>query len=265
MEIFLAQLLPLANTIFWPFCRIAAALAASPILGEVMVPVRLRLLVALFLALAIQPGIPTMPVIDLLQLEGVAAMAEQVLIGGLLGFVFHLVLCALQIFSTIASSQLGLSMAQINDPMNGQMADVLTSVMYVVFILLFFAVDGHLILTSVIARSFAVWPVGQFAFDLDALKHLAFAVGWIFSAAVALALPVMFATLVVQVGLGLLNRVAPALNIFALGFSITTMFGLLLLTLLLPSLPDHYGRMVEHVLELYDRLATRPIGNGGMQ
>ncbi|HGL4260740.1 flagellar biosynthetic protein FliR [Burkholderia dolosa] len=263
MEIVLAQLLPLANTIFWPFCRIAAALAASPILGEVMVPVRIRLLIALILALVVQPGIPTTPAIDPLSLAGVAAVAEQVLIGGLLGFMFHFVLSALQIFGAIASSQMGLSMAQINDPMNSQMGDVLTSVMYVVFILLFFGVDGHLILAHVMARSFAVWPVGSFAFDLGTLKHLAFAVGWIFSAAVALALPVVFATLVVQVGLGLLNRAAPALNLFALGFSVTTMFGLLLLTLLLPSLPAHYGRMVEHVLAVYDQLATQPVDGKG--
>lgn len=262
MEDVFTQLLPLANAIVWPFCRIAAALAAAPILGEVMVPVRIRLLIALILAVVVQPGMPAPPAIDALSPQGMAAVAEQVLIGGLLGFMFHLVLSALQIFGTIASSQMGLSMAQINDPMNGQMADVLTSVMYVVFILLFFAVDGHLILTHVLARSFAVWPVGSFAFDLDALKRLAFAVGWIFSAALALALPLMFATLVVQVGLGLLNRAAPALNLFALGFSVTTMFGLLLLTLLLPSLPDHYGRMVEHVLEVYDQLALPPPAPG---
>lgn len=258
MEAVLTQLLPLAGSVVWPFCRIAAAFAAAPILGEVMVPIRIRLLAALILALVVQPGMPAAPAIDPFSLQGVAAMFEQVLIGGLLGFMFHLVLSALQIFGTVASSQLGLSMAQINDPMNGQMADVLTSVMYVLFILLFFAVDGHLILTHVLARSFTVWPVGSFAFDLDALERLAFAVGWIFSAALALALPLMFATLVVQVGLGLLNRAAPALNLFALGFSVTTMFGLLLLTLLMPSLPDHYSRMIEHVLEVYDQLAVAP-------
>ena len=51
-----------------------------------------------------------------------------------------------------------------------------------------------------------------------------------------------------------------ASSLFAqsMGFSVTTMFGLLLLTLLLPSLPDHYGRMVEHVLEVYDQLALPP-------
>jgi flagellar biosynthesis protein FliR len=259
MEIVLQQLLPLAAAIVWPFCRIAAAFAAAPILGEAMVPVRVRALAALILALVVQPGLPPMPAIDPLSLQGVVAMAEQVLIGGLLGFMFHLVLTALLMFGSVVSTQMGLSMAMINDPMTGQSSDVLSSVMYVVFMLLFFTIDGHLILTHVLARSFSVWPVGSFAFEFAALKQLAFAAGWMFSAAAALAIPVVFATFVVQTGLGLLNRAAPTLNLFALGFSVTTMVGLLLVTLLLPSLPEHFQRMIMHVLDLYDSFA-RPAG-----
>lgn len=262
MELILHQLLPLAASIVWPFCRIAAALGAAPILGEAMIPLRMRAFAALVLALVVQPGLPALPAIALFSSRGILTIAEQILIGGLLGFMFHLVLSALLLFGTVVSTQMGLSMAQINDPLNGQSSDILSSVMYVMFILLFFAVDGHLILTQVLARSFTVWPIGSFAFDLDGLKRLAFATGWIFSAATALALPVVFATLVVQTGLGLLNRAAPTLNLFALGFSVTTMFGLLLVTLLLPSLPGHYHRLIEHVLALYDQLASpaSPIG-----
>jgi len=256
MELVLTKLMPFASAILWPFCRIAAAFAAAPILGDMAVPVRIRILAALALALVVQPGIPAAPAIDPLSAQGVVAVVEQVLIGGLLGFLFHLVLSALQIFGTVVSSQMGLSMAQINDPLSGATTDVLSGVMYVLFILLFFSVDGHLVLTHVLARSFAVWPVGSFAFELNAVKHLLYAVGWMFSAALALALPVMFATLVVQIGMGLLNRAAPQLNLFSLGFSITTLFGLLLVTLLLPSMPDHYSRMVSHVLGVYDQLAT---------
>lgn len=160
---------------------------------------------------------------------------------------------------------MGLSMAAINDPLNGQMSDALSSVMYVLFILLFFCVDGHLLLLNVLARSFTVWPVGSAAFSAQALQQLVFAIGWMFSAALALALPVVFATLVVQIGMGLLNRTAPTLNLFALGFSITTMTGLLLVTLLIPALPEHYGRMVSHVLDLYATLASASTTSGSAQ
>lgn len=244
-----------AVAVVWPFCRIAAALVAAPVLGEAMVPLRARALVALVLAFAVLPGMPPAPSADPLSFAGIALIGEQIAIGGLIGFVFHLVLSALMMFGSVVSSQIGLSMAQINDPMNGQTSDVMSGVMNVMFILLFFAVDGHLLLTHVLARSFSVWPVGGTGFDFDALKRFALAAGWMFSAAAALALPVTFAVLAVQTGLGLLNRAAPTLNLYSLGFSVTTMFGLYLVVLLLPSLPDHYHRMVTHVLDLYDALA----------
>ncbi|MBN3727021.1 flagellar biosynthetic protein FliR [Burkholderia sp. Ac-20379] len=255
MEIVLERLLPFGVALLWPFCRIFAAFATAPVLGEAMVPMRARALAALLLALVVQPALPPMPAVDPFSFSGIGIVAEQILIGGLLGFVLHLVLAAMLMFGTLLSSQMGLSMAAINDPVSGHASDVLSSVMMIVFMLLFFSMDGHLVLVQVLARSFAAWPVGAFAFDTDALMQLVFAIGWMFSAALALALPVVFATLVVQVGLGLLNRAAPSLNLFSLGFSVTTMFGLLLVTLLMPSLPDHYGRMIAHALDLVDRLA----------
>ncbi|WP_153074612.1 flagellar biosynthetic protein FliR [Paraburkholderia bonniea] len=265
MEATIQQLQPLALAVLWPFCRIAAAFATAPVFGEAMLPWRLRALISLILALALQPMLPAAPAIDALSLAGIGAIGEQILLGAMIGCVFHLILAVLLLFGSVVSSQMGLSMAAINDPLNGQMSDALSSVMYVLFILLFFCVDGHLLLLNVLARSFTVWPVGSAAFSAQALQQLVFAIGWMFSAALALALPVVFATLVVQIGMGLLNRTAPTLNLFALGFSITTMTGLLLVTLLIPALPEHYGRMVSHVLDLYATLASASTTSGSAQ
>ncbi|MGC1548514.1 MAG: flagellar biosynthetic protein FliR [Rhodanobacter sp.] len=260
MEGILEELQPLIAAVLWPFCRIMAALASAPALGEMMVPMKVRALAALALAVVMQPGMPEIAPVDPISFRGMGVMAEQILIGGMLGYLFHLILSALMVLGTVVSSQMGLSMAQMNDPVSGTSSDAISSLLHVLFILLFFAVDGHLVLTQVLARSFHVWPVGSFGFDLEALKRLAFAVGWIFSVALMLALPVIFATMVVQVGMGFLNRVAPTLNLFALGFSITTVFGLLLLVLLIPSLPEHFSRMMTHVLDLLDRLVIAPAG-----
>ncbi len=258
MEQVVRELQPLIAAIVWPFCRILAALMSAPVLGEALVPMRARVMLALALAVVAMPAIPATPPIEPLSLQGVVTMAEQILIGGMLGFVFHLVLSALMIFGATVSAQMGLSMAQINDPVNGQASDAVSSLMYIVFILLFFAADGHLVLAHILVRSFQVWPAGSLSFDAAALKRLAFALTWMFPAALALALPVVFATMVLQIGLGFLNRAAPTLNLFSLGFSITTVFGLLLLVLLMPSLPDHYNRMMIHVLDLLDTLALPP-------
>lgn len=246
----------LVATVMWPFCRFLAAFAAAPVLGEVMVPMRARALAALALALVTQPGLPQGPALDPFSVAGIAVMAEQILIGGMLGFAFHLVLSGLLLLGTLVSSQMGLSMAVMNDPINGAASDAMSSLLYTLFVLLFFAVDGHLVLTQVLARSFDIWPVGGVGMAAASLEQLVHGVGWIFSVALMLALPVVFAIMVIQMGMGFLQRVAPSLNLFSLGFSITTVFGLVLMAALVPALPEHFGRMMAHVLGLLDGMAV---------
>jgi flagellar biosynthetic protein FliR len=82
------------------------------------------------------------------------------------------------------------------------------------------------------------------------LQTVALNVGWVFSAAVLLALPIVFSTMVVQIGFGFLNRVAPSLNLFSLGFSLVTLFGLMMLVQVVRFIPEHYVQMTNQVLEM---------------
>ena len=113
----------------------------------------------------------------------------------------------------------------------------------------FFAIDGHLVLTGVIGASFKAWPVGQGYAPL-LLQTVAYNVAWIFAAAMLLALPIVFSTMVVQLGFGFLNRVAPSLNLFSLGFSMITVFGLLMLAQIVRFIPEHYIAMTNRVLDM---------------
>ncbi|HEX5343874.1 MAG TPA: flagellar biosynthetic protein FliR, partial [Duganella sp.] len=108
---------------------------------------------------------------------------------------------------------------------------------------------GHLVIANVIGQSFKAWPLGQ-GFGNHLLEAVAYNVAWIFSAAMLLAIPVVFSTIVVQLGFGFLNRVAPSLNLFALGFSVITIFGLLMLAQIVKFIPEHYIRMTNMVLEM---------------
>ena len=84
---------------------------------------------------------------------------------------------------------------------------------------------------------------------------------WIFAAAMLLAIPIVFSTLVVQLGFGFLNRVAPSLNLFSLGFSLITIFGLLMLAQIIRFLPEHYIGMTNRVLEML-RQQMQAAGHG---
>lgn len=252
MEPVFNQLLALLGTFWWPFCRTMAVLSAAPVLGENMMPITVRVLLALVLAVVLMPMAQPAIAIDPFSMHGIVATVEQAVIGFVLGLAFHLTMSAIMVLGFLVSSQMGLAMAVMNDPMNGQSSDVVSSLLYMMCILVFFSIDGHLVITGVLGASFKAWPVGE-GLAMLKLQTLPLSVAWVFSAALLLALPVVFSTVVVQFGAGLLNRVAPALNLFSLGFAIVTVFGLFMLTQVVLFVPEHYIRMTQQVLDLIHR------------
>jgi len=242
-------LLPLIGALWWPFCRIMAMMATAPVLGDGAIPMPVRALLAVVLSFLMLPLTTRGLTPDPFSLSGVVAMLEQAVIGGVLGLALQFAMAAVTMLGFLASSQIGFSMAQMNDPINGQVSDVISGLMSLVAMLVFFAIDGHLVLVAVLGQSFHAWPVGA-GFQPMLLEAVALNVGWVFSAAVLLALPIVFSTIVVQMGFGFLNRVAPSLNLFSLGFSLVTIFGLMMLVQLVRFIPEHYTAMTNQVLEM---------------
>jgi flagellar biosynthetic protein FliR len=248
MEVLRAQLPAIFIALWWPFCRILAMFSASPILGNI-VPITPRVLLSLVLSVVMMPLAKPVTAIDPLSLHAFVATVDQVIIGCAIGLAFQLVMAVSDVLGFMISSQMGLSMSVMNDPLNGTSSDVISALLSMMFTLLFFSIDGHLVLAGVLGASFQVWPVGG-GLPAMTLNTLVNHVAWIFSASLLLATPVIFSALVVQIGFGFLTRVAPALNLFSLGFSAVTLFGLLMLGYLVRFIPDQYVRMTNQVLDL---------------
>lgn len=242
-------LLPLLTALWWPFCRIMALLSTAPVLGEGAVPIPVRALLSLVLAFLMLPLTRGGAMPDPFSLHGVVATIEQAVIGGVLGIALQFAMAVISMLGFLASSQVGFSMAQMNDPVNGMASDVVSSLLSLVAVMVFFAIDGHLVLAGVLGQSFRAWPVGA-GYGPPLLHAVALNLGWVFAAAVLLALPIVFSTMVVQIGFGFLNRVAPSLNLFSLGFSLVTLFGLLMLVQVVRFIPEHYVAMTNQVLEM---------------
>lgn len=249
MEALVNQLPDLLAAVWWPFCRVMAMFTAAPIIGENMVPVSVRVLLSLVLAVILIPLAQPAAPIEPLSAQAIVVTLQQVLVGFGIGFAFHLTVAVVMVLGFTVSSQMGLSMAVMNDPMNGMSSDAVSSVLYLLTVLIFFSVDGHLVLAGVVGASFHSYPVGG-GIDLGSLQALVLHTAWVFSAALLLAVPVIFSALVVQIGFGFLNRAAPSLNLYSLGFSVVTLFGLSMLGYVLRFVPDHYIRMTNQILEL---------------
>lgn len=249
MEIVFTQLIALLHALWWPFVRVLAMLSAAPVVGEATVPVPVRVLLSLVLAVVLLPMSQPVVAVDPFSLHGVVLTVEQAVIGGLIGLAFHWTMAVVMLLGYLVSSQMGLAMAVMNDPVNGSSSDVVSSLLSILSMLVFFSIDGHLVLAGVLGASLKAWPVGAGWDDLT-LQTLVFNAAWVFSAAMLLALPMVLSMFVVQIGFGFLNRAAPSLNLFSLGFALVTLFGLFMLSQVLRHVPEHYVRMTSQVLDM---------------
>ncbi|MCY1337767.1 flagellar biosynthetic protein FliR [compost metagenome] len=247
------QYLHTLQSYWWPFCRIMALFGLAPMFSHKALSVRLRVVLALALTVTLAAALPDMPAIDPLSLRGVLTTLEQIAFGLLMGLTLQLVFVVFSLVGEVISTQMGMSMARYNDPVNGVSSSSILSLLYFLLLaLLFFAIDGHLLTVSVLYQSFVHWPVGS-GLHYPGLRALAYALGWVFAAAVLITLPVVFCMTLVQFCFGLLNRISPAMNLFSLGFPMTILVGLLCIYLTLPNLPESYLHLTR---DLLDNLGT---------
>lgn len=240
-----------------PFFRIFAFLQFAPVLDNRVFSRRIKIGTALALTIIITPMLPNNVVInELFSLRAILLIGEQLLWGFFFGMALQLVFIALQTAGHILSMNMGLGMAMMNDPINGSSTTVISQIIYVFCALLFFIMDGHLLLVTILFKGFSYWPIGQ-AINQPTLMLIAQGLGWIMASATLIALPTTFVMLIVQGGFGLLNRVSPTLNLFSLGFPISMLFGLLCISMLVTNIPDHYLNLTNEILAKLDAIRVQ--------
>lgn len=236
MTIDLDQLTAWVLGFMWPFVRIAAMLSTAPLIGAQTLPMRVRLILALTLAWVVLPLAGPMPQVDPVSAAGVLVAVNQVLIGVAMGLALQIVFMALVVGGQIIGASMGLGFASVVDPQNGVQVPVISQLYFLLGALIFLALDGHLRLVELMAASFATLPVDSRGLDPERLYGLVLWSGLMFSEGMRLALPVVTLILLTNLALGVATRVAPQLNIFALGFAITLILGLATMLFALPGL-----------------------------
>ncbi|MBR9856993.1 MAG: flagellar biosynthetic protein FliR [Gammaproteobacteria bacterium] len=234
---------------WWPFCRLAAFFWVMPLFGDGYISPQIRLLFALMLSMVLMPLLPLGPAVDPFSFATAVLTLEQLLFGALLALMLQILFTVVTMAGQILSMQMGLAMAVMNDPVNGGSAPLIGQLLWLFVALLFLSWNGHLLAIDIIVESFRTWPAGHSLYELD-LDLLIRLFGWMFGAALLLSLPAVIAMLLVNVTFGVMNRSAPSLNIFALGFPMTMMLGLVSLLLMLANIPQRYLEFSEDVFAL---------------
>jgi len=237
-----------------PLFRIAALLMSMPIIGTQLVPMRVRLYLALAIALVLVPALPPMPLVESLSLRSLLLIAEQLLIGVMMGFILQLFFQVFVVSGQMLAMQMGLGFASMVDPSNGVSVPVLGQFFNMLVVLLFLAMNGHLVVLEILAESFVTLPVGG-GLSTNHFWEVAGKLGWVLGAGLLLVLPAITALLVVNLAFGLMTRAAPQLNIFSIGFPLTLVLGLIIVWVGMADILAQYQVFVSEALIMLRELA----------
>ncbi|MBP0592861.1 flagellar biosynthetic protein FliR [Paraburkholderia sp. LEh10] len=229
----------------WPFVRILALVASSPAFGDKSLPIRVKIGLSAFVTIIVAPTLGALPQVTVFSAQGVWIIINQFLIGVALGFTMQLVFGAVQAAGDIIGMSMGLGFATFFDPHSTGATDVMSRYVYMIAILTFFALDGHLQMLSALIQTFQALPVSANVLGATGWRVLA---GWgstVFNAGLLLALPIVTALLITNLALGILNRAAPQIGVFQVGLPLTVITGLLLIQLMLPNMMPFFSRLFD--------------------
>jgi flagellar biosynthetic protein FliR len=248
LELQVGQLESWLAQAFWPFIRIGACLMVAPVFGARFVPARARIALALALTALVAPLTPT-PAVTPFSAAGVVVTFQQLLIGFALGFALQLVFDALALGGQLLANSMGLSFAFNVDPLRGSSTPALGQFYTILATLTFLALGGHLVLIETLVRGFDTLPVATTGLGREGLWTLTLWGSQLFMGAVLIALPGMTALLIVNIAFGVMSRAAPTLNLFAVGFPISLIFGLVILLVSLPAMQRAFVALVNQGFE----------------
>ncbi|MBW7861384.1 MAG: flagellar biosynthetic protein FliR, partial [Rhodocyclaceae bacterium] len=220
-----AQLDAWLAALMFPLARLLGLFASAPVLSNRMLSARVRLAIGLASAMAILPALPPMPQIPLDSWLALGVLVHQALIGIAIGFLMRLFFAAVDVAGEMIGLQMGLSFAIFFNPQTGGQSSVVAEFLGLLTLLIFLALNGHLMLIQVLVASFEWLPVGE-ATDRQGWLLIVRYASVMFSTGVLLALPMVAALLITNIALGVLTRAAPQLNLFAVGFPITLSVGM---------------------------------------
>ncbi|PCI56612.1 MAG: flagellar biosynthetic protein FliR [Gammaproteobacteria bacterium] len=232
-----------------PFTRVSALIMTMIGFGARTIPTRIKLFLCVTVTIAIMPAIPPTNLENLLSFNTAILLAQQTIIGVMLGFMTIMVVNTFTLAGQIIAMQSGLGFASLVDPASGMNVPAVGQFFLILSTLLFWVMDGHLAYLQFITASFDTLPIGSELFFSIKYKEIVLWGGWMFATALSLALAPLTAMLLINFSFGVMTRAAPQLNIFAIGFPITMMAGLLIMWLTFGNFLTHFELQWQRALD----------------
>lgn len=259
MEIILERIIPELELFILIFMRVSGLFLIVPIFGARNIPVIFRIGFALFLSYLIigSQSLPANVRPDTYTQLAFYAMTELV-IGLVLGFVTLLAFSAISMAGQLIDTHLGFGLVHMLDPQSGMEVTLMGKFKNILAIIIFFTIDGHHALISIVAGSFDHIPAGNVRLGtVVTLGMIELFVNY-FILALTIAIPIIAASIIVEMVFGIIVRTVPQMNIFVLGIPIKIVIGLIAIYLLIPVyvafMGDMFGDMMDSMYNLMRKM-----------
>src|SRR6201985_630800 len=235
MHVDISLLPALAATFMLVFARIGAMVMLLPGLGETNIPVRIKLAIALLLTLIILPLHRAAYHVDIQasMMPLLVLMIHEIVIGIVLGATARVTLAALQVGGAVIAQQMGLGFVTSVDPTQGQQGLLIGNFLTMLGITLLLATESHYLVIAALNDSYAIFAPGDMmpSGDVAALATRAFSAA--FRIGMQLSAPFVVFGLVFNIGLGVLARLMPQMQVYFVGVPLSIFAGLLILAVVL--------------------------------
>ncbi len=245
------QIATWAGFVFWPLVRILALIATVPVLSHRSIPLRAKVAIGVAIALVLAPTIQTPALQTTLDAVFFETLVRNILVGVALGFAIRVLFSGIELAGQMIGLQIGLSFGGFFNPEATDTDNPVANFVSLLVLLLFLAIDGHLMVLYGLRQSFEIFPIaeaGPRALAFDAIAGMG---AQVFSIALSISLPVLAVMLLINIVLGVMARVSPQLHLFAVGFPITLSAGMVILFLFVPHLEAPIRATLERALSVW--------------
>ncbi len=230
--------------------RIGAILFTAPLFGSKNIPVRIRILLSLVIAIVLITSMKQEKLLDnalLVQSQSAIGLTmmifREIFFGIAIGYATQLAFMGVQLAGQMVGQQMGFGMARVLDPTTRANVTIVAQYNVTVTMLIFLLIGGHHYILMGLARSFSEVPLAQWEISRSLAEHLSTVFASIFATALKISIPVMAALFLTKIGLGIIARTMPQMNVFIVGMPLQIAVGLIAMAISLPFFVKALGAM----------------------
>lgn len=208
----------------------------SPFFGSLIIPMQFRAVAAIVVAVLVFPIITNETVVTAPSNIWLfaATVMQELFVGWLIGFIAFVVMTAINMAGKMMDLQVGFAVAQVMDPTIAQQSPLIGAFMYNLAVIYFLVTNGHHMILTALVESFRAIPLDHMVWNQALSDFMIDITAGLFITGMKIAMPVTFAILITNVGMGILARTMPQMNIFVIGIPMHLMIGMFMLAMLMP-------------------------------